>query len=136
MHVHCTDGETHTYALLEKPQPQQSTPQLYEVPKKIIPKLRKHVNGGLEQQGISNALFHQYDDPIKDRLNKSPPPKGNADPLEHTYALPVTQKMTSTVNQYDEPLIESTCTPRSTEGRVDPSIHKYAVLEKTTTMNK
>ena len=136
---HCADGETHTYALLKKPQPQNfmdNSPELYEVPKKTISKPKKQVNGGLEQQRISNVLLHQYDDPIKDRLNKSPPPKGNADPLEHTYALPVTQKMTSTVNQYDELLIESTCTPRSTEGRVDPLIHKYAMLEKTTTMNK
>ena len=121
MHVNCTDGETHTYALLEK--------QLYEVPKKTIHKPKKHVNGGLEQQGISNVLFHQYDEPIKDHLNKSLSSKENSDPSEHTYALPETQKMTITVNPYDEPLMESTCTPRSTEGRADPSIHKYAVLE-------
>ena len=130
---HCTDGETHTYALLEKPQPQQSTdnsPQLYEVPKKTISKSKKQVSGGLQQQGIPNVMFHHYDDPIKNHLNKSSPPRGNSDPSEHIYALPETQKMTNTVNEYDEPLMESTRTPHSSEEKADPSIHKYAVLEK------
>ena len=130
---HCADSETHTYALLEKPQPQQSTdnsPQLYEVPRRTIPKPKKQVNGGLEQQGISNVLFHQYDNPIKDHLNRSLSSEGNSNPSEHTYALPDTQKMTKSFNQYDEPLTEITCMPHSSEERVDPSIHKYAVLEE------
>ena len=97
-------------------------PLQYEDPVKGIPKSNKNCSNGPQEHGVSNALFHHYDQ------NSI---KGHSDPSEHVYALPVREKKQEVpiaVNPYDQPPVEDTYQPEDLLEK--ESDHTYAELEK------